>query len=192
MPEARPPGCGAPCRRSAGSQSPPTHAASGSERRVGGQARRRQPSSCCHALEGALQAPAPTGGPPVPCSAGRQSPQHTSPSPRTGFGKGEPSDGRNEPEPRPSSLGGKPSAGLKLQPLRGPAAGAAQQPLRALTLGVPVAQGGGAHVAQADGALAAAVHEHVALVWVQLRRRDHLRQLLHVGRLEVHDVWGRG
>lgn len=65
---------------------------------------------------------------------------------------------------------------------------------RALTLGVLVAQRCRAHVAQADGALAAAVHEGVALVRVELGRRDHLRQLLHVGRLDVHDVchsWSR-
>lgn len=51
-----------------------------------------------------------------------------------------------------------------------------------------VAQGGGAHVAQSDGPLAAAVDEHVTLVWVELGRCDHLRQLFHVGRLDVHDV----
>lgn len=58
-----------------------------------------------------------------------------------------------------------------------------------LTLGVAVAEGSGAHVAQADGALAAAVHEGVAVVRVELGRRDHLRQLLHVGRFDVHNVW---
>jgi len=44
------------------------------------------------------------------------------------------------------------------------------------------------HVTQADGALAAAVGEGVALLRVELCRGDHLRQLLHVGRLDVHDV----
>lgn len=61
-----------------------------------------------------------------------------------------------------------------------------------LTFGVVVAQRGGPHVAQADGALAAAVDERVALVGVELGRRDHLRQLLHVRRLDVHNVWGWG
>lgn len=61
-------------------------------------------------------------------------------------------------------------------------------PVFRLTFGVLVAEGGGAHVTQADGALAAAVDEGVALVRVELGRRDHLRQLLHVGRLDVHDV----
>lgn len=55
-----------------------------------------------------------------------------------------------------------------------------------------VAQGRGAHVTQPDGPLAAAVHKHVALVGVELRRGDHLRQLLHVGGLNVHDVWEHG
>lgn len=59
-----------------------------------------------------------------------------------------------------------------------------------LTLGVAVAEGRGAHIAQPDGAFAAAVHEGVAVVGVELCSGDHLRQLLHVGRLDVHDIWG--
>lgn len=59
----------------------------------------------------------------------------------------------------------------------------------ALTLRVSVAQGRGAHVAQPDGPLAAAVHKHVALVRVELSRSDHLCQLLHIRGLDVHDVW---
>ena len=51
-----------------------------------------------------------------------------------------------------------------------------------------VAEGRLPHVTQADGALAAAVGEGLALLRVKLGRRDHLRQLLHVGRLDVHDV----
>lgn len=63
----------------------------------------------------------------------------------------------------------------------------------ALTFGVLVAQGGRPHVAEAQAALAAAVHEQVAVVRVELGRRDHLREVLHVGRLDVHDVWpGQG
>mmetsp|Transcript_4104 Transcript_4104/g.14695 ORF Transcript_4104/g.14695 Transcript_4104/m.14695 type:complete len:419 (+) Transcript_4104:662-1918(+) len=46
----------------------------------------------------------------------------------------------------------------------------------------------GTHVHQADGALAAAVREEVAVVRVELRARDHLGQFLHVGWLDVHDV----
>lgn len=65
-----------------------------------------------------------------------------------------------------------------------PAFGAAVR----LTFGVFVAEGGGAHVAHADGAFAAAVHEGVALVRVELGRRDHLRQLLHVGRLYIYNI----
>ena len=46
------------------------------------------------------------------------------------------------------------------------------------------------HVAESDGSLAGTVHEQVALLRVELWSRDHLRQLLHVGRLDVHDVEG--
>lgn len=52
-----------------------------------------------------------------------------------------------------------------------------------------VTEGGGAHVAQPDGAFAAAVDKSVAVVWVELSGSDHLCQLLHVGWLDVHDVW---
>ena len=57
------------------------------------------------------------------------------------------------------------------------------------TLGVLVAERRRPHVTQADAALAAAVHQRVAVVGVELSRRDDLRQVLHVGRLDVHDVW---
>lgn len=67
--------------------------------------------------------------------------------------------------------------------------GTLSQPWAVLTLGVAVAEGGGAHVAQPDGAFAAAVDKGVAVVRVELGGRDHLRQLLHVGRFDVHDVW---
>lgn len=58
-----------------------------------------------------------------------------------------------------------------------------------LTLGVPVTQGGRPHVAQPDGPFAAAVHEGVAVMRVELGRCDHLCELLHVGRLDVDDIW---
>lgn len=61
----------------------------------------------------------------------------------------------------------------------------------ALTFGVLVTQGGRTHVTEAQGALAAAVDEEVAVVGVELGRRDHLREVLHVGRLDVHNVWPR-
>ena len=51
-----------------------------------------------------------------------------------------------------------------------------------------VAKRGLPHVAEPYGAFAAAVGEGVAVLRVELCRRDHLRQLLHVGRLDVHDV----
>ncbi len=44
-----------------------------------------------------------------------------------------------------------------------------------LTLGMHVAQRSRAHVAHLDGALAAAVHEHVAVPRMELRAGDHLR-----------------
>lgn len=56
---------------------------------------------------------------------------------------------------------------------------------------MPVTQGRRPHVAQPDCPFAAAVHEGVAVMGVELGRRDHLRELLHVGRLNVHDVWHR-
>lgn len=60
-----------------------------------------------------------------------------------------------------------------------------------LTLGVPVTQGRGPHVAQPDCPLAAAVYKGVAVVGVELGRRNHLCELLHVGWLDVHDIWHR-
>lgn len=60
---------------------------------------------------------------------------------------------------------------------------------RRLTLGMPVTQGRGAHVTQPDGSLAAAVDEHIALVWVELSGSDDFCQLLHVSWLDVHNVW---
>lgn len=58
-----------------------------------------------------------------------------------------------------------------------------------LTFGVLVTQSGCAHVAETQGALAAAVDKEVAVVGVKLRRRDHFREVLHIGWLDVHDVW---
>lgn len=60
-----------------------------------------------------------------------------------------------------------------------------------LTLGVPVTQGGCPHVAQPDCPLAAAVYKGVAVMGVELGCRDHLCELLHVGWLDVHDIWHR-
>lgn len=60
-----------------------------------------------------------------------------------------------------------------------------------LTFGVFVAQRGLPHVAESQGAFAAAVHKKVTVVGVKLCRRDHLSQILHVGWLNVHDVWAK-
>lgn len=56
---------------------------------------------------------------------------------------------------------------------------------------MPVTQGRRPHVAQPDRPFAAAVHEAVAVMRVELGRCDHLRELLHVGRLNVDDIWHR-
>ena len=61
-------------------------------------------------------------------------------------------------------------------------------PRSQLTLGVFVAQGLLSHVTETNGALAAAVDEEVAADGVKLRGGDHFSQLLHVGRLYVHNV----
>lgn len=56
------------------------------------------------------------------------------------------------------------------------------------TFCVLVAEGGLPHVAQLDRALARAVHEQVAVLWMELGGRDHLGQLFHVGRLDIHNI----
>lgn len=61
-----------------------------------------------------------------------------------------------------------------------------------LTFGVSVAECGGSHVTEAQGALAAAVHKQVAVVRVELCCCYHLRQILHVGWFDVHDIWEKG
>lgn len=58
----------------------------------------------------------------------------------------------------------------------------------ALTFAVFVTEGGGSHVTEAQGALAAAVHKQVAVLRVVLCRCYHLRQILHVGWFNVHNV----
>lgn len=57
-----------------------------------------------------------------------------------------------------------------------------------LTFGVFVAQCCFSHVTEAQGAFAAAVDKQVTVVGVELSRCDHLRQILHVGWFDVHDV----
>jgi len=44
------------------------------------------------------------------------------------------------------------------------------------------------HIAELDGALAAAVHEKVALNRVKLRGSDHFLKFLHVRGLDVNNV----
>ena len=51
-----------------------------------------------------------------------------------------------------------------------------------------ITEGGLTHVAETNGALARGVDKQVALLRVELAGRDHFRELLHVGGLDVHDV----
>lgn len=60
------------------------------------------------------------------------------------------------------------------------------------TFCVLVAQGRGAHVCDLDRALAVAVHKRVALCRMKLGRCDHLGQLLHICRLNVHNLYAVG
>ncbi len=65
---------------------------------------------------------------------------------------------------------------------------AVQESSLALTLCVCIAECLLSHVAESDGAFAAAVHKLVAVEGVEDGGCDHLRQLLHVGGLDVHNV----
>lgn len=60
-----------------------------------------------------------------------------------------------------------------------------------LTLWVPIAECRCSHVTQANGAFATAVHKYIALVWVALSSCDYFRQFLHVGGLDVYNIWER-
>lgn len=51
-----------------------------------------------------------------------------------------------------------------------------------------IAQCALAHVCKLDGALGARVHEPVAAEGVELGSSDHFGQLLHIGRLDIHNV----
>lgn len=57
-----------------------------------------------------------------------------------------------------------------------------------LTLGMLVAEGRLSHVAELDGAFAAAVHEEVAVDGMEFGSGNDLGQLLHVHWLDIHDV----
>ena len=54
-----------------------------------------------------------------------------------------------------------------------------------------IAQSRVPHVRKLDVALRAAVHEQIAVYWVELGSGDDLGQLLHVDGLDVHDVFPR-
>lgn len=57
-----------------------------------------------------------------------------------------------------------------------------------LTLGMLIAKGRFTHVAEFDGSFAATVHKEVAVDRVEFSRSDDLSQLLHIYRLDVHNV----
>lgn len=61
--------------------------------------------------------------------------------------------------------------------------------MKVLTLRVPVAERCCSHVTQADGAFATAVHKYIALVWMALSSCDYFCQFLHVGGLDVYNIW---
>lgn len=61
--------------------------------------------------------------------------------------------------------------------------------LHELTFGVLVTERRCPHVTQANGPLAAAVDEGVAVLRVELGGCDHLCQLLHIGWFNVHNIW---
>mmetsp|Transcript_50687 Transcript_50687/g.162253 ORF Transcript_50687/g.162253 Transcript_50687/m.162253 type:complete len:260 (+) Transcript_50687:121-900(+) len=55
-------------------------------------------------------------------------------------------------------------------------------------LGMAVAQRRVAHVGQADAPLAAAIRKQAAVARMEVCRGDHLCEVLHIGRLNVHNV----
>lgn len=57
-----------------------------------------------------------------------------------------------------------------------------------LTLRMLITERGVSHVSKLDVAFRAAVHEEVAMYWVELRRSDDFCQLFHVCGLDVDDV----
>ena len=56
---------------------------------------------------------------------------------------------------------------------------------------MPVTERSRPHVTETDGAFATAVHKYITLVWMALCSRDDFRQFLHVGRLDVYNIWER-
>jgi hypothetical protein len=57
-----------------------------------------------------------------------------------------------------------------------------------LTLSVLIAQRSLTHIGQLNGAFAGSVHEPIAADRVEFGGCDDLGELLHIGRLDVHDV----
>lgn len=62
-------------------------------------------------------------------------------------------------------------------------------PAQNLTLRVLVAQGSCPHVTEPQRTLAAAVDKEVAMVGMELGCCDHLREVFHVGWLDVDNIW---
>lgn len=54
---------------------------------------------------------------------------------------------------------------------------------------MPIAECRCSHVTQADGAFATAVHKNIALVRMALSSCDYFCQFLHVGGLDVYNIW---
>lgn len=64
----------------------------------------------------------------------------------------------------------------------------APEKIARLTTDVIITKSLFAHVAKANGALAAAVDKEVVGSWMKFGASDHLSQILHVRRLNVNDV----
>ena len=85
---------------------------------------------------------------------------------------------KNEREDGSSSCS---NSGIKL-------AKTSQSKVLMLTLGVYVAKCTLTHIGKFDGSLRAGVHEPVARLWMEFSGCNDFSQLLHVSRLDVHNV----
>jgi hypothetical protein len=57
-----------------------------------------------------------------------------------------------------------------------------------LTFCVSITERGVTHVRKLDVGLGTRVHEQIAMCWMKLRGSDDFRQLLHVHRLDIHNI----
>lgn len=57
-----------------------------------------------------------------------------------------------------------------------------------LTLRVTIAQGRLSHVNQSDASFAAAIGKHIAVIWMELCRRNNFSQLFHIDRFNINNI----